>query len=162
MKYTTGQLPRLEGSDGTVSRRRRDLRRAAASVLVLTLVGLFITGDLTSGELALAQMARSSPGQRDSVTVYGRISGADAPYQVVATHREGRRTIVDARTITAADGTYRLTIQRTRGVERISVVGASGKERATTVIVLRKWVDYRLDGRLRFRLKLWFIPVFGY
>lgn len=161
MKPSNSETIRSRGQDRTTSRTRRDIMRAATSMLVLALVGLFITGDLTSAELALASPV-SRPGSGENVTVYGRITGDDGPYQVLASHRERRRSVVDARTTTAADGTYRLTVDRTRGIESISVIGATGKERATTIIVLRRWIDYRLDGRLRFRLKLWFFPVFGY
>ena len=135
-------------------------------MLVLLLVGAFLTGDLNSPELALAhpiaEKHRSHKGPGDTVTVYGRIDGKDVPYRVVATHKKGRKTIVDAETRTAPDGTYRLTIKRTSGVERITVTGAKGKEKATTFIVLHKRVDYRLDGWQKFRLRLWFFPVFGY
>lgn len=157
-----GSGRRLTEHSRAMGHSARDARRAAASVLVLVLVGIFITGDLTAGELALAHPV-SRPGQERTVTVYGRITGEDAPYRVIASHKNrGGRTVVDARTTTAADGTYKLTIKRTRGVERISVIGSTGKETASRTIALRPWVDYRLDGRVRFRLKLWFLPVFGY
>jgi len=135
-------------------------------MLVLLALAAFITGDLNSPELVLAQPVaythKSHEGSDHTVTVYGRIDGRDAPYRVVATHKKGRKTVVDAETRTSLDGTYRLTIKRTSGLERITVIGAKGKEKATTYIVLHRRVDYRLDGWQKFRLRLWFFPVFGY
>lgn len=163
------------------------LTRALLSLAVLLGVAGLVLGGMTTEALATTSKSHKGAPVGEAV-VFGVITdraghGLEG-FTVTASHREGRRQIVDVRTVSASDGTYRLTLAAIpssgseqgsswrgtrdrsghpkRWTEIITITGPRGRPTVQVHLKVGGGETHRVDAKVVHRVRMWVFPVFAY